>query len=140
MFFDDDLPVWGFIGKTENKPGADGKPQARQYLFTHFHFDIGYNGNKVRSGLAAISLLSVASNTSFRRSSSGNSDTSSSGGGLDAASGGRRVQLQCARQQEQLPALQQGSTQAAAGLVRPQPPATVQQLPAAARGLHPTPV
>lgn len=47
MFFDDDLPVWGFIGKTETKPGTDGKPQTRQYLFTHFHFDIGYNGNQV---------------------------------------------------------------------------------------------
>jgi hypothetical protein len=47
MFFDDDLPVWGFIGKTENKPGADGKPVARQFLFTHFHFDIGFNGNQV---------------------------------------------------------------------------------------------
>lgn len=53
MFFDDDLPVWGFIGKTENKPGADGKPQARQYLFTHFHFDIGYNGKQVRSCVSA---------------------------------------------------------------------------------------
>lgn len=50
MFFDDDLPVWGFIGKTENKPAADGKPHARQYLFTHFHFDIGFNGNQVRLG------------------------------------------------------------------------------------------
>jgi hypothetical protein len=49
MFFDDDLPVWGFIGKTESKPGAgpDGKPQLRQFLFTHFHFDIGFNGNQV---------------------------------------------------------------------------------------------
>lgn len=53
MFFDDDLPVWGFIGKTENKPGADGKPQSRQFLFTHFHFDIGYNGNQVSTGLVS---------------------------------------------------------------------------------------
>ena len=52
MFFDDDLPVWGFIGKTEaGKPpaGADASsaPPLRSFLFTHFHFDIGYNGNQV---------------------------------------------------------------------------------------------
>jgi hypothetical protein len=94
MFLDDDLPVWGFIGKVERVPpkraaalragggggqeeggGADGgdksegagggkeeprgKPhdagafsgagggERRLYLFTHFHFDVGYNGDRV---------------------------------------------------------------------------------------------
>lgn len=48
MFFDDDLPVWGFIGKTEQKLTAAGQPQeTRFYLFTHFHFDIAYNGDRV---------------------------------------------------------------------------------------------
>ena len=54
MFFDDDLPVWGFIGKTEGKPAADGKAHVHQYLFTHFHFDIGYNGNQVGLGWAGL--------------------------------------------------------------------------------------
>ena len=46
MFYDD-LPIWGFIGKTEKlmKPGE--KPALRFYLFTHIHFDILYNGNRV---------------------------------------------------------------------------------------------
>jgi hypothetical protein len=96
MFLDDDLPVWGFIGKVERVPpkravsaalreggagagkgGAEeeeggegdgggggreeprGKPhdsrafadggggEKRLYLFTHFHFDVGYNGDRV---------------------------------------------------------------------------------------------
>jgi hypothetical protein len=56
MFFDDDLPVWGFVGKTErNKqqaPGASAAQQQQQsdlrfFLFTHFHFDIAYNGDNV---------------------------------------------------------------------------------------------
>lgn len=46
MFYDD-LPIWGFIGKTEKlmKPGE--KPLLRFYLFTHIHFDILYNDNRV---------------------------------------------------------------------------------------------
>eukprot|EP00882_Tetradesmus_deserticola_P017840 GHRQ01019135.1.p1 GENE.GHRQ01019135.1~~GHRQ01019135.1.p1 ORF type:complete len:128 (+),score=53.36 GHRQ01019135.1:1033-1416(+) len=53
MFFDDDLPVWGFVGKTErNKQAAAGTAQQQQsdlrfFLFTHFHFDIAYNGDNV---------------------------------------------------------------------------------------------
>lgn len=48
MFLDDDLPVWGFIGKTEEKPGRTGTVQEPHfYLFTHFHFDISYNGDRV---------------------------------------------------------------------------------------------
>ncbi|KAG1653817.1 hypothetical protein FOA52_001020 [Chlamydomonas sp. UWO 241] len=43
MYFDD-LPVWGFIGKIEKnvKTGVH-----KYYLFTHFHFEISYNGDKV---------------------------------------------------------------------------------------------
>lgn len=46
MFYDD-LPIWGFIGKTEKlmKPGE--KPVLRFYLFTHIHFDILYKDNRV---------------------------------------------------------------------------------------------
>jgi hypothetical protein len=55
MFFDDDLPVWGFVGKSErNKQQATGAAAANQqqsdlrfFLFTHFHFDIAYNGDNV---------------------------------------------------------------------------------------------
>lgn len=52
MFFDDDLPVYGFVGKLEHshahglKDGLAG--EARVYLFTHFHFDIAYNGDQAR--------------------------------------------------------------------------------------------
>ncbi|KAF6261065.1 hypothetical protein COO60DRAFT_1700018 [Scenedesmus sp. NREL 46B-D3] len=55
MFFDDDLPVWGFVGKSERtKQQAAGGAAAQQqqsdlrfFLFTHFHFDIAYNGENV---------------------------------------------------------------------------------------------
>eukprot|EP00879_Flechtneria_rotunda_P020572 GHRR01021647.1.p1 GENE.GHRR01021647.1~~GHRR01021647.1.p1 ORF type:complete len:567 (+),score=108.98 GHRR01021647.1:104-1804(+) len=47
MFFDDDLPVWGFVGKIEPRKGPDGKQELHYYLFTHFHFDIAFNGNQV---------------------------------------------------------------------------------------------
>ena len=45
MYYDD-LPIWGFIGKIEKilKPG---QPELRYYLFTHVHFDIAYNGDRV---------------------------------------------------------------------------------------------
>merc|ERR1719424_877794 len=45
MYYDD-LPIWGFIGKIEKilKPGA---PEMRFYLFTHVHFDVAYNGDRV---------------------------------------------------------------------------------------------
>ena len=45
MYYDD-LPIWGFVGKIEKilKPNA---PEMRYYLFTHVHFDVAYNGDKV---------------------------------------------------------------------------------------------
>ena len=45
MYYDD-LPIWGFVGKIEKilKPAA---PEMRYYLFTHVHFDVAYNGDKV---------------------------------------------------------------------------------------------
>ena len=45
MYYDD-LPIWGFIGKIEKilKPG---QPEMRYYLFTHVHFDIAYNNDRV---------------------------------------------------------------------------------------------
>ena len=46
MFYDD-LPIWGFIGKTEKLMRPGEKPSLRFYLFTHIHFDILYNGNRV---------------------------------------------------------------------------------------------
>jgi hypothetical protein len=51
MFFDDDLPVWGFVGKVEHSHPhglRDGiKGETRTFLFTHFHFDIAYNEDQV---------------------------------------------------------------------------------------------
>jgi len=56
MFYDD-LPIWGFIGKTEKlmKPGE--KPLLRFYLFTHIHFDILYNANRVIEVILQLSLI-----------------------------------------------------------------------------------
>ena len=47
MFYDE-LPIWGFIGKVERLPGGGGvKPKERLSLFTHIHFDVLYNGDRV---------------------------------------------------------------------------------------------
>ncbi len=47
MYYDD-LPVWGFIGKVEKliKTGVR-KPVLKYYLFTHLHFEMYYNADKV---------------------------------------------------------------------------------------------
>jgi hypothetical protein len=46
MYYDD-LPLWGFIGKVEKilRPGQPA--EMRYYLFTHVHFDISYNNDRV---------------------------------------------------------------------------------------------
>ncbi|KAK9822258.1 hypothetical protein WJX81_008337 [Elliptochloris bilobata] len=46
MFFDD-LPIWGFIGRVEKLMHAGEKPELRYYLYTHIHFDIHYNDDRV---------------------------------------------------------------------------------------------
>eukprot|EP00884_Botryococcus_braunii_P021685 jgi/Botrbrau1/81/Bobra.0022s0071.1 len=43
MYYDD-LPIWGFIGKVEKAPGSE---EHKFYIFTHVHFDINYNKDKV---------------------------------------------------------------------------------------------
>lgn len=43
MFYDD-LPVWGFIGKVE-KIVQQGTH--KYFLFTHFHFDLSYNDDRI---------------------------------------------------------------------------------------------
>ncbi|CAD7700344.1 unnamed protein product [Ostreobium quekettii] len=40
MYFDD-LPIWGLFGRPETTPGT------KYYLYTHTHFDIAYNGDRV---------------------------------------------------------------------------------------------
>lgn len=40
MYYDD-LPLWGFLGKVEKTPTP------RFFLYTHMHFDIGWNGDNV---------------------------------------------------------------------------------------------
>ncbi len=42
MYYDD-LPIWGFIGKVERPPEGEHK----YYIFTHVHFDLSYNKDKV---------------------------------------------------------------------------------------------
>jgi len=48
MFYDD-LPLWGFLGKVEKpvRPGVDRASDDRLFLFTHTHFDVFYNGDRV---------------------------------------------------------------------------------------------
>lgn len=46
MFYDD-LPIWGFIGKVEKILHPGDRTEFKYYLFTHIHFDILYNGNRV---------------------------------------------------------------------------------------------
>ena len=46
MFYDD-LPIWGFIGKIEKILHPGDRTEYKYYLFTHIHFDILYNGNRV---------------------------------------------------------------------------------------------
>ena len=43
MYFDE-LPVWGFLGKKEKNFRTE---ELSYFLFTHFHFDVAYNGNRV---------------------------------------------------------------------------------------------
>lgn len=45
MYYDD-LPVWGFIGKTE-KIIKNGESHYRYFLFTHIDFDVTYNADHV---------------------------------------------------------------------------------------------
>ena len=46
MFYDD-LPIWGFIGKVEKILRSGEKPDLKLYLFTHIHFEVMYNGNRI---------------------------------------------------------------------------------------------
>lgn len=47
--FIDGLPIWGFIGKVEKLPSEVLGQRDRQKLslFTHIHFDVLYNGDRV---------------------------------------------------------------------------------------------
>ena len=48
LLMDGDLPLWGFIGKMERvKPDAKDQDAHRLVLFTHLHFDILYNADRV---------------------------------------------------------------------------------------------
>eukprot|EP00270_Netrium_digitus_P006730 TRINITY_DN1940_c0_g1_i2.p1 TRINITY_DN1940_c0_g1~~TRINITY_DN1940_c0_g1_i2.p1 ORF type:complete len:647 (-),score=171.95 TRINITY_DN1940_c0_g1_i2:358-2208(-) len=46
MYYDD-LPIWGFIGKAYEDTRPDGRTETRYLLFTHVHFDVKYNKDKV---------------------------------------------------------------------------------------------
>ena len=46
MFYDD-LPIWGFIGKVEKILRTGEKPDLKFFLFTHIHFEVLYNNNRV---------------------------------------------------------------------------------------------
>ncbi|KAI4368707.1 hypothetical protein MLD38_017234 [Melastoma candidum] len=50
----DDLPIWGYVGKSENTSWMSVPAGHRYYLFTHIQFDALYNGNQV-IGISAFS-------------------------------------------------------------------------------------
>ena len=45
MYFDD-LPLWGFVGKVEKILRPD-KTEIRYFLFTHVHFEVSFNEDRV---------------------------------------------------------------------------------------------
>lgn len=45
MYYDD-LPIWGFIGKVD-KEGKTDPNDHKYYLYTHIHFDVYYNNDRV---------------------------------------------------------------------------------------------
>jgi Endomembrane protein 70 len=45
MYYDD-LPIYGFVGKTEKILHA-ASADLRHYLYTHTHFEVHYNGNNI---------------------------------------------------------------------------------------------
>lgn len=47
----DDVPVWGFIGKVEKVDHGvrNVHTQYSYFLFTHFHFEISYNEDRIVS-------------------------------------------------------------------------------------------
>ena len=49
QMFIDGRPIWGFIGKVEKLPSEVPGQRDRQKLslFTHIHFDVLYNGDRV---------------------------------------------------------------------------------------------
>ena len=48
LLVDGDLPVWGFLGKMERvKPDGKEQDAHRLMLFTHLHFDVLYNADRV---------------------------------------------------------------------------------------------
>lgn len=47
QFVYDDLPTWGYVGKVEIVQDDNGKEKQQLFLFTHFHFDISYNDDKI---------------------------------------------------------------------------------------------
>lgn len=48
--FVEDLPMWGYIGDTADEDIIVGEVEgSKTFLFTHLHFDLGYNNNQVVS-------------------------------------------------------------------------------------------
>lgn len=46
--FVDDLPMWGYVGEHEAEDFLLGHTdRSKHYLYTHLHFTIGYNGDKI---------------------------------------------------------------------------------------------
>lgn len=48
QFYYDDLPIWGYVGKVETTKTVDAKVATEKlFLFTHIHFDVSYNQDKI---------------------------------------------------------------------------------------------
>lgn len=48
--FVEDLPMWGYIGDTADEDIIVGEVEgSKTFLFTHLHFNLGYNNNQIVS-------------------------------------------------------------------------------------------
>ncbi|OIT00955.1 transmembrane 9 superfamily member 3 [Nicotiana attenuata] len=46
MYYDE-LPIWGLIGRVENREETDDPKDYKYFLYKHIHFDILYNKDRV---------------------------------------------------------------------------------------------
>ena len=64
--FIEDLPMWGYIGDTENEDLVLGETSStRMYLFPHLHFHLGYNNSQVVSAKITTDVSYTQSTMSF---------------------------------------------------------------------------
>lgn len=65
----DDLPMWGYVGEHEGEDYLIGHTdRSKHYLYTHLHFSLGYNGDKMVTA-------NVSASPAYRQDITGPEDT-----------------------------------------------------------------